>query len=264
MTMTRATPTAAATTAGRLAGKVVLVTGGAKGLGRSVALAVADAGGDVAFTFHTSNEPAGRTLDEVRERGVNAEIRQCDVRDSAEVRATVAWANERFGRIDGLVNNAGVMPEHPFLEITEDQWDDVMRTDLTSAFVASQAVIPHMLAQGGGSIVNIASRLGQVGWPGVAHYASAKAGSIALVKSISREFGQRGIRANAVSPGVMNTDMGRTVMDGEVGRKRMAELPLGRFAEPGEVADAVVFLLSDDGALFLGQTLCPNAGGLMP
>jgi 3-oxoacyl-[acyl-carrier protein] reductase len=98
----------------------------------------------------------------------------------------------------------------------------------------------------------------------VAHYAAAKAGLIALMKSISREFGQQGIRANAVAPGVINTDMGRTVMHGEVGRKRRAELPLGRFGEPSEVADAVIFLLSERSALFLGQTLSPNSGGLMP
>jgi 3-oxoacyl-[acyl-carrier protein] reductase len=121
-----------------------------------------------------------------------------------------------------------------------------------------------MLERGGGTIVNIASRLGLVGWPGVAHYASAKAGLVALAKSISREFGQRGIRANCVAPGVTNTDMGRTVMEGEVGRRRMAELPLGRFGEPDEVADCVVFLLSDASSLLLGQTLNPNSGGLMP
>ncbi|WP_162458601.1 SDR family NAD(P)-dependent oxidoreductase [Pseudactinotalea suaedae] len=254
----------AVTTSRRLDGKVVLVTGGGTGLGSAVALAVARAGGDVALTFHTSEQGARETAAAVRELGVGCQTRPLDVRDQQDVVGAVAWAVETFGHLDGLVNNAGVMPEHPFLEITAEQWDDVLRTDLTGAFYASQAAIPVMLERGGGSIVNIASRLGQVGWPGVAHYASAKAGTIALVKSISREFGQQGIRANAVSPGVMNTDMGRTVMEGETGRKRMSELPLGRFAEPEEVADAVVFLLSDDSALFLGQTLCPNAGGLMP
>lgn len=252
------------TSAAPLAGTVVLVTGGGTGLGRCISLAVAAAGGDVALTYHSSDDGAQSAADEARARGVRCEVRPCDVRDREDVRGAVAWAAETFGRLDGLVNNAGVMPEHPFLEITEEQWDDVLRVDLTGAFFASQAAIPVMLENGGGSIVNIASRLGQVGWPRVAHYAAAKAGSIALAKSISREFGQQGIRANAVSPGVMNTAMGRTVMEGEVGRKRMAELPLGRFAEPEEVAQSVVFLLSDAGALFLGQTLGPNAGGLMP
>jgi 3-oxoacyl-[acyl-carrier protein] reductase len=248
----------------RLDGRVVLVTGGGTGLGRAVAEAVAAAGGDVALTFYTSESGAEEAAVIARACGVRCEIRPCDVRDQSDVEGAVTWVAETFGRLDGLVNNAGVMPEHPFLEITAEQWDDVIRTDLTGAFFASQAAIPLMLAAGGGSIVNIASRLGQVGWPRVAHYAAAKAGTVALAKSISREFGPSGIRANVVSPGVMNTAMGRTVMDGEIGRKRMAELPLGRFAEPEEVADAVVFLLSDAAALFLGQTLCPNGGGLMP
>jgi 3-oxoacyl-[acyl-carrier protein] reductase len=248
----------------RLDGKVVLVTGAGTGLGRAVAESVAAAGGDVALTFHTSESGAEEAAATARALGVRCEIRPCDVRDQSDVRAAVAWVADTFGRLDGLVNNAGVMPEHPFLEITAEQWDDVIRTDLTGAFFASQAAIPLMLTDGGGSIVNIASRLGQVGWPRVAHYAAAKAGTVALAKSISREFGPSGIRANVVSPGVMNTAMGRTVMEGEVGRRRMAELPLGRFAEPEEVADAVLFLLSDAASLFLGQTLCPNGGGLMP
>jgi 3-oxoacyl-[acyl-carrier protein] reductase len=186
------------------------------------------------------------------------------VTDRQQVFAFVHDVGKRFGRLDGLVNNAGIMPAAPFLELTPEEWDRVIRTNLTSAFHASQAVLPGMLERGGGTIVNVASRLGLVGWPGVAHYASAKAGLIALAKSISREFGQRGIRANCVAPGVTNTDMGRTVMEGEVGRRRMAELPLGRFGEPDEVADCVVFLLSDESSLLLGQTLNPNSGGLMP
>ena len=156
------------------------------------------------------------------------------------------------------------MPQTPFLEITDAEWNQVLATDLTAAFACSQAVLPGMLDQGTGSIVMISSRLGQIGFAGVAHYTAAKAGMIALAKSISREFGQQGIRANAVAPGVVVTDMGATVMDGEVGRKRMAELPLGRFGTPPEIADAVVFLLSDASALFLGQTLNPNSGGFMP
>lgn len=248
---------------GVLTDRAVLITGGGVGLGRSIAMAVGRAGGHVALSYHTSKGDAEATAEDVRALGVRCVTRQCDVRSRAEVRETVEWAHGEFGRLDGLVNNAGVMPEHPFLEITEEQWEDVIRTDLSGAFFASQAAIPFMRDGGGGSIVNIASRLGQVGWPKVAHYASAKAGLLTLAKSISREFGQQGIRANSVSPGVMNTAMGQTVMSGEVGRKRMAELPLGRFAEPEEVADSVVFLLSDAGALYLGQTLAPNAGGLM-
>lgn len=249
---------------GLLAGQVVAVTGGGRGIGRSVVLAAAEQGADIALAYHRSDEGASEVASAATSLGADVATYQCDVSDREQVFGFVRAAEARFGRIDGMVNNAGIMPDSPFLEMTTDEWDRVIATNLTSAFHSSQAVLPGMLDRGSGSIVNIASRLGIVGWPGVAHYASAKAGVIALAKSISREFGQRGIRANAVAPGVTNTDMGRGVMEGEVGRKRMAELPLGRFGEPDEVAQCVIFLLSDASSLLLGQTLNPNSGGLMP
>jgi 3-oxoacyl-[acyl-carrier protein] reductase len=249
---------------GVLTGRVVAITGGGRGIGRAVALAAAAAGADVALAYRESESGAKEAAELARELGARAEVYACDVTDRDQVFAFIESAERDFGRIDGLVNNAGIMPESPFLETTPEEWDQVIATDLTGAFHATQAVLPGMLERGRGSIVNISSRLGLVGFPNVAHYAAAKAGVIALAKSVSREFGQRGIRANAVAPGVTNTDMGRTVMEGEVGRKRMAELPLGRFGEPEEVADTVVYLLSDASALLLGQTLHPNAGGLMP
>jgi 3-oxoacyl-[acyl-carrier protein] reductase len=247
-----------------LAGRVVAVTGAGRGIGRSVALAAAAQGASLALAYHDSKDAVKDVAEAVTGFGVEVETFFCDVTDRDQVFAFIRGAEARFGRVDGLVNNAGIMPESPFLEMSVAEWDRVLATNLTSAFHSCQAVLPGMLDRGRGSIVNIASRLGLVGWPGVAHYASAKAGLVALAKSISREFGQRGIRANAVAPGVTNTDMGRTVMQGEIGRKRMAELPLGRFGEPDEVADCVIFLLSDASALLLGQTLNPNSGGLMP
>lgn len=247
-----------------LAGHVVAVTGGGRGIGRSVVLAAAAQGADIALAYHQSEAGANAVAQAATELGAEVAIYPCDVSDREQVFGFVRKAEARFGRIDGFVNNAGIMPDSPFLDMATDEWDRVIATNLTSAFHSSQAVLPGMLARGRGSIVNIASRLGLVGWPGVAHYASAKAGVIALAKSISREYGQRGIRANAVAPGVINTDMGRSVMEGEVGLKRMAELPLGRFGEPEEVAQCVTFLLSDASSLLLGQTLSPNSGGLMP
>ncbi|KAB2347888.1 SDR family NAD(P)-dependent oxidoreductase [Actinomadura rudentiformis] len=244
--------------------RVVLVTGAGRGIGRSIAMAAALDGAHVAIAYHSSEAGARELAEEIRAVGRDTDVHPCDVARREEVFALVDWAGKRFGRIDGLVNNAGIMPEAAFLDLTPEDWDLVLKTNLYGMFHASQAVLPGMLARGGGAIVNIASRLGLIGWPGVAHYASAKAGAMALAKSISREFGQRGIRANAVAPGVTNTAMGRTVMEGEVGRKRMLELPLGRFGEPGEVAECVTFLLSDAAGLLLGQTLHPNSGGLMP
>jgi 3-oxoacyl-[acyl-carrier protein] reductase len=200
----------------------------------------------------------------VRALGGRSEVFGADLSDAAAARDMVARVQDSLGPVHGLVNNAGIMPESPFLEISDEEWSLVLNTDLTSAFACSQAVLPGMLERGEGSIVMISSRLGQIGFAGVAHYSVAKAGLIALAKSLAREFGPRGIRANAIAPGVVVTDMGAQVMDGEVGRKRMAELPLGRFGTAPEIAESAVFLLSDASSLFLGQTLNPNGGGYMP
>ncbi len=249
---------------GVLDGHVVLVTGGSRGIGAAVARMAARAGADVALSFVTESDRAGAVGREIEALGRRALVHRADVTSRDEVEALAAATLETFGRIDGLVNNAGVMPESPFLEIGDAEWEAVMRTDLFGAFYTCQAVLPQMVEQGSGAIVNIASRLGQIGFAGVAHYSAAKAGLIGLTKSLAKEFGPRGIRVNAVAPGVTLTDMGSQVTEGEVGRRRQAELPLGRFGQPDEVANAVIFLLSDASALFLGQTLNPNAGGYMP
>jgi 3-oxoacyl-[acyl-carrier protein] reductase len=157
-----------------------------------------------------------------------------------------------------------VIAERPVAEMTIDEWRQMIDVDLTGAFLCSRAVLPGMLTRGSGSIVMIASRLGQIGFAGVAHYAAAKAGVLGLTKSLAKEVGPAGVRVNAVSPGVTITDMGSEVMDGEVGRRRLAELPAGRFATATEVAASVVFLLTDAALLYHGQTLCPNGGGHMP
>ncbi len=171
---------------------------------------------------------------------------------------------DRFGRVDGLVNNAGRTQVGPFLDIDPADWDDVLRTDLTAAFHTCRAVLPSMLERGSGAIVNVASRLGQVGVTETAAYSAAKAGLIGLTRALAREFGPRGIRVNAVAPGMTVTDMTTDLADSEEGPRRLRDLPLGRFGRADEVADAVVFLLSDASSLFLGQTLNPNAGGYMP
>jgi 3-oxoacyl-[acyl-carrier protein] reductase len=249
---------------GSLRGRVVLVTGASRGIGAAIALRAARAGADVAVGYHEHGEQAEAVAEQVRALGVRAQTFEADVSDPAAARAMVGRVHDELGAVHGLVNNAGIMPQSPFLEISDAEWNQVISTDLTGAFACSQAVLPGMLERGSGSIVMISSRLGQIGFAGVAHYAAAKAALIALAKSISREFGPQGVRANAIAPGVVVTDMGAQVMDGEVGRRRMAELPLGRFGRPEEIADSAVFLLSDASALFLGQTLNPNAGGFMP
>ncbi len=187
-----------------------------------------------------------------------------DIADGPQAEALVASVIERFGRIDGLVNNAGLTQVGPFLEIDPADWDAVIRTDLTAAFHTSRAALPSMIERGSGTIVNVASRLGQMGIAETAAYSAAKAGLIGLTRALAREFGPRGIRVNAVAPGVTVTDMTTDLVDSEEGRRRLRDMPLGRFGRADEVADAVLFLLSDASSLFLGQTLNPNAGGYMP
>jgi 3-oxoacyl-[acyl-carrier protein] reductase len=255
---------AAAVPDGALTGRLVLVTGASRGIGAAIALRAARAGADVAIGYKEHDGEAEAVADRVRALGRRTATFAADLADTAQARAMVARVQDELGPIHGLVNNAGIMPESSFLEISDAEWNEVLATDLTAAFACSQAVLPGMLERGSGSIVMISSRLGQIGFAGVAHYSVAKAGMIALAKSLAREFGPRGIRANAVAPGVVVTDMGAQVMHGEVGRRRMAELPLGRFGTPPEIAEAAVFLLSDAASLFLGQTLNPNCGGYMP
>jgi 3-oxoacyl-[acyl-carrier protein] reductase len=250
---------------GALADRLILVTGASRGIGAAIARLAAAVGADIAVAYHEQLQGAEATAAAVRASGRRAEIFEADLANPAAAREMVGSVAERMGTIDGLVNNAGIMPQSPFLEITDTEWSQVIATDLTAAFACSQAVLPGMLERGRGSIVMISSRLGQIGFAGVAHYAAAKAGVMALAKSIAREYGNQGIRANAVAPGVVVTDMtSADVITGDVGRRRLDELPLGRFGRPDEIADAVVFLLSDASSLFLGQTLGANSGGLMP
>lgn len=247
-----------------LADRVVLVTGASRGIGAAISLACAQAGADVAVGYLEGEEGAGVTVETVRAEGRQADAFQADVRDEDQVSAMVEAVVGRFGRIDGLINNAGVMPESRVLDMSLEEWREVIDVDLTGAFLCSRAVLPGMLERGSGAIVMIASRLGQIGFAGVAHYSAAKAGLLGFVKSLAKEVGPQGIRVNAVAPGVTVTDMTTDIVEGEVGRRRLAELPSGRFATAAEVAASVVFLLSDAAALYHGQTLNPNGGGHMP
>lgn len=249
---------------GRLNDTKLLVTGGSRGIGAAIAIGAADRGAEVAIGYHDGEDRAAAVVEAIEKAGGRAVALQADVAEAAQARALVESAIERFGRVDALVNNAGIMPETPFLEIDLEEWESVISTDLTAAFHTCQAAIPGMLERGSGAIVNVASRLGQIGWAGVSHYATAKAGLIGLTKSLAREFGPRGIRVNAVAPGVTVTDMTAHIVESDDGSRRLADTPAGRFAHPEDVAAAVLFLLSDEAAMFHGQTLNPNGGGFMP
>jgi 3-oxoacyl-[acyl-carrier protein] reductase len=248
----------------RLANRVVLVTGSSRGIGAEVAVKAAAEGARVAVHFHASADAAAQTVERARSAGAEAESFDADISDGEQAEALVARVIVRFGRLDGLVNNAGRTQVGPFLEIQPAEWDRVIATDLTAAFHTCRAALPSMLERGGGTIVNIASRLGQMGIAETAAYSAAKAGLIGLTRALAKEFGPRGIRVNAVAPGVTITEMTTDLVDSEEGRRRLRDMPLGRFGRADEVAEAVIFLLSDASSLFLGQTLNPNAGGYMP
>src|SRR5690606_389242 len=242
----------------------ILVTGASGGSGAAVARAAADRGHDVALGYLDHPEGAAAVTSEIELSGRRAVAIRADLKDGDAARRLVAESEEELGPLYGIVNNAGIMPETPFLEIRPSEWEEVIATDLTALYHTCQAVLPGMLERGEGVIVNISSRLGQIGCAGVVHYAAAKAGVLGFTKSLSREFGPRGIRGNAVAPGVTLTEMSTKVATGAEGARRLAELPSGRFAEPEDVAAAVVFLLSDEAAMFHGQALHPNGGGFMP
>jgi 3-oxoacyl-[acyl-carrier protein] reductase len=249
-----------------LAGRVILVTGSSRGIGAEVAVKAAEEGARVAVHYHRSPEGAERTLERARATGagVEAEAFRADLADGEQAERLVREAIARFGRLDGLVNNAGLTQVGPFLELDPAEWDAVIRTDLTAAFHTIRAALPGMLERGSGAIVNIASRLGQMGIPQTAAYSAAKAGLIGLTRSLAREFGPRGIRVNAVAPGMTVTEMTTDLAASEEGQRRLRDMPIARFGRADEVADAVIFLLSDRASLFLGQTLNPNGGGYMP
>jgi 3-oxoacyl-[acyl-carrier protein] reductase len=249
---------------GALVDRVVLITGSSRGIGAEVAAKAAAEGAIVAVHYRESRDGAERTLERVREAGGSGDAFAADIGDGSQAERLVAEVIDRFGRIDGLVNNAGKTQVGPFLGIDPTEWDEVLRTDLTAAFHTTRAVLPSMVERGSGSIVNMASRLGQMGITETAAYSAAKAGLIGLTRALAREFGSKGVRINAVAPGVTLTDMTEDLVDTDAGRARLRDMALGRFGRADEVAEAVIFLLSDASSLFTGQTLNPNAGGYMP
>ena len=246
-----------------LTDRVVLVTGGSRGIGAAVARMAADAGADIAIGYREDADAAASVVAGVEAMGRAAAAFGADISEAEEASRLVEEVEQAFGKIDGLVNNAGVMPSSPLIDMSDEEWETVLRTNLFGPFYCSRAALPGMVERGTGSIVMISSRLGQIGWPELAHYSAAKAGVLGLTKSMAREFGHQGIRVNAVAPGFTITDMTRDLVDTESGQRRLAELPARRFAEPEDVAASVVFLLSDAALAYHGQTLNPNSGGFM-
>jgi 3-oxoacyl-[acyl-carrier protein] reductase len=245
-----------------LGGKVALVTGGARGIGRAIALRLATQGADVAFSYRGNAEAAAETTAAIEALGRRALAVQGDVKDPEAAEAVVKATLEAFGKIDILVNNAGITRDDLIMRMSEEAWRDVLETNLFGAFHMIKAVARPMLRARSGRIVNITSVSGQAGQTGQANYSSAKAGLIGLTKATARELASRSITVNAVAPGFVLTELTRDLPEA-LQAEIVARTPLGRFGTVEEVADAVAFLASDEARYITGQVLAVDGGLVM-
>ena len=244
---------------GMLDGRVALVTGAARGIGKAIALKFAEEGADVAFTDLVINEAAEETISEIAAYGHKVKGYASNAAKFDETQAVVEQIIQDFGRIDILVNNAGITKDGLVMRMSEEQWDAVIAVNLKSAFNFIHAVVPQMARQKSGSIINMASIAGQMGNPGQVNYASSKAGLIAMAKSVAKEMGSRGIRANAIAPGYVITEMTNALPEA-VREEYIKNIPLKRGATVEEIANTALYLASDLSSYVTGQVIAVNGG----
>ena len=241
------------------AGRAAIVTGGTRGIGRAIVLELAGRGADVAFNYAKSAEAAESLKTELDALGVRCLAVQCDVANSEAAGAMVQQVKDAFGRIDILINNAGITRDNLIMRMKEEDWDEVIDTNLKGAWNFAKAVVRVMLRQSSGTILNISSISGLTGMPGQSNYSASKAGMIGLTKALAKEVGARKITVNALALGAVITDM-TTVLDPKYQNHVLEQIPLGRFAQPEEIAKIVAFLVSDDAGYITGQVIRADGG----
>lgn len=245
-----------------LENKVALVTGGSRGIGKAIVLKLAKAGADIAVNFAGNVAAAEAVAAEVRDMGRRCVLVQGNVADAAVAAEMINKVIAELGKIDILINNAGITKDALLLRMKEEDWDAVLNTNLKGMFNCTKAAIKFMMKQKSGKIVNMASVVGITGNPSQANYAAAKAGCIGFTKAVAKEIASRGINVNAVAPGYIETDM-TAVLPEKVKEEMAAGIPLNRPGKPQDVANAVLFLVSDEAAYITGQTLNVDGGMVM-
>jgi 3-oxoacyl-(acyl-carrier-protein) reductase len=245
-----------------LQGKTALVTGGSRGIGRATVLALAEAGANVAVNYQRSAEAAKQAAEEASEFGIRTRTFQGDVSLERECDPMVAAVIEEFGRIDIVVNNAGITRDKSFLKMSRQMWEEVLGVNLTGPFNVTHALLPGMIERGWGRIVNVASIVGQTGNFGQANYAVTKGGLIAFTKTLAREVARKGVTVNAVAPGFIETDMTKDIPEPALESVKTMT-PLGRLGKPEEVAAAIVFLCTPQASYITGQVIPVNGGMYM-
>lgn len=242
-----------------LSDRVAIVTGSGRGIGRAIALRLSETGASVIVNDVGDMAPAEEVAEEIRRLGQNSLVVAADVTKSADVASLVDTVVEKYGKVDILVNNAGITRDQLIMRMSDDDWDKVLEVNLKSVFLCSKAVLRHMMKQRWGRIVNISSIVGLIGNPGQANYSSSKAGIIGLTRTIAKEVASRGITANAIAPGFIDTPMTQQLPE-ERRQALMDQVPLGFLGTPRDVAEAVAFLASEEARYITGQVLTIDGG----